>query len=251
MSFKFLAPQAAGYPSINGAPLAAPAALRFLPLQPGFLASAYDPVFGQGEFIFARANGAIRQFGLCVLTPVYDATSRTYLSNMTEVPNTANLGRPVYVAQSSGAMVAGQYGWFMMSGVTPVNSTASVAADSAFGIVAAGQVGANSAGKQINGGRTVQAGAATIVKNAVSGLAGANTIVVDNVDGLFVGQYVSGTGVGAAAAVTAIDEISNEVTVSVVNSAAVSGSVTFTFNNATIFYNVVQVNRPFAQGAIT
>jgi hypothetical protein len=42
-----------------------------------------------------------------------------------------------------------------------------------------------------------------------------------------------------------------EVTASVANSADIAGTVTLTYNNGTIFYNVVHFNRPFAQGAIT
>jgi len=39
--------------------------------------------------------------------------------------------------------------------------------------------------------------------------------------------------------------------VSVVNSAAISGNVTQTANNGTIFYNVAALSDPIAQGAIT
>jgi hypothetical protein len=76
-------------------------------------------------------------------------------------------------------------------------------------------------------------------------------IPVANVDGWFVGGYLSGTGVGAAAIVQAIDRVGNVLTASVANTAAVTGNVTQTNNNATIFYNVVQLNRAFAQGQIT
>jgi hypothetical protein len=38
---------------------------------------------------------------------------------------------------------------------------------------------------------------------------------------------------------------------SVVNSAAIAGNVTQTANDATIFYNIVTMNRAVAQGAIT
>jgi len=79
---------------------AAPTNLKDLPFLPGLMARATDPVWGPGDFIFARAGGAIRLFGLCVLTPVYDGTGFTFTQNMTEVPNTANLGRSLYVYQS-------------------------------------------------------------------------------------------------------------------------------------------------------
>ena len=74
---------------------------------------------------------------------------------------------------------------------------------------------------------------------------------VPNSDGWFVGAYLSGTGIAAATTVSSIDPSGRFVTLSVVTTAAVSGSVTATYNNATIFYNVAHLNRPFAQGAIT
>ena len=244
-----------GYPPIEAAPIAAPASLAALALvgiSPGFLAVAEDPVWGPGEFIFARANGAIRQYGLCVATPVWDSTNRTHTMNMTEVPNTANLGRSVYVAQSAGAMSAGQYGWFMQSGITPINGTASVAADTTYGITAAGQVGANSAGKQILNSRVVTAATQTVAKTALRGVSGSTIIEVQNTEGWFVGGFLSGTGVGASAVISAIDPMGRFIIASVANSAAVDGqTVTVTYNNATIFYNVAHLNRAFAQGAIT
>ncbi len=247
-----------GYPPIEGllsTVALAPTGVPWPPITPGLVATADDPVFGQGEFVFARANGAIRQYGLCVLTPTFNATTRIFDQMMTEAANTANLGRSVYVAMAEGAMASGQYGWFCRAGTVPINGTASVAAGTTVGVTAAGQIGANSAGKQILNAVSCQAATATVVRAAAgpgnNNLSGGFTIQVVNTDGMFVGGYVSGTGVGAAAIITAIDRINNVLTVSVANSAAVTGNVTQTNNNATIFYNVVAIDRPFMQGAIT
>lgn len=217
---------------------------------PGAFVNAVDNWWGGGEFIYGRANGSIRSQGLCVITPVFEATENAYRYNVTEIPNTANLGREVCI-NMNGAMTAGQFGWFMVSGIAPLDCQASVAADTTFGVAAAGQGGANSAGKQILGGRVVAAGAATVAKANCIGVAGGNFIDVPNSDGWFPGVFLSGTGVGAAARVTTIEPGGRRVGVSVVNSAAVQGTVTATYNNATIFYNVVRINRSFAQGAIT
>lgn len=224
------------------------------PIPLGTRAIAVDPVWGPAEFIFAKAGGAIRQFGLCVLTPTLNATTRQYEPVASEVANTANLARAVYVAQCSGAMAANQYGWFMVAGLSPINGTATVAAASPVGITGAGQVGASSAGKEIQGAVSILAATNTVVKASVAGVHGQSggfTIQLANVDGLFVGGYISGTGVGAAAAITAIDPIGNVITSSVANSALVTGNVTQTANNATIFYNVCQVESASAQGRIT
>lgn len=250
-----------GYPPIEGiltTVALAPAGIPWPPIAPGLLCQADDPVWGPGEFVFGKYGGSVRQYGLCINTPTFNATTRAFEQLFTECPNTANQGRPVYIAMAevgpTGAVI-NQFGWFMDTGVAPVNGTVSVAAGVTVGITAAGQIGANSAGKQILNAVCAQAATATVVR-ATAGPGNNNqlggfTIQLVNLDGLFVGGYVAGTGVGAAAIITAMDRINNVITVSVANSALVTGNVTQTNNNATIFYNEVAVDRAFAQGAIT
>jgi len=249
MTYRFDSPTSAGYPPIE-AVVAVPASLQVIPISPGFIAEAEDPVWGPGELIFARAGGSIRLYGLCVMTPVWDTTNKVYTYNMTECPNTAILGRPVYVYQGNAAITVGQYGWFLMTGRTPVNGTATVAADTTAGITAAGQIGANTAGKQIVNARVITAATQTFA-SAGQGFIGDSKIYLASTQGFFVGGYLSGTGVGTNAIVTGVDPMGRFVTASVVNSAAIAGNVTITYNNATIFYNVLEMNRSFAQGAIT
>lgn len=215
---------------------------------PGMTLPMTDPWWGTGEFIYARANGSIRAFGLCVLTPVFDTSLNSWRFDAAEVPNTANLGRSLCVSQM--ALSAGQYSWFMIQGVTPVNCSANVAADTTFGIAAAGQGGANSAGKQILNARVAAPATTTVVKQGLAD-SGKSVLQVNNSDGWFVGAYLSGTGIAAGTTVTAIDPSGRFVTLSAVTTAQVNGAVTATYNNATIHYNVAFLNRPFAQGAIT
>lgn len=217
--------------------------------QPGLILPMTDNYWGPGEFIYAKANGNIRNFGVCVFTPTFNTSTKSWDLNATEAPNTANLGRMLGISMRS--MTAATWGWFQIGGITPVNCSASVAADTAFGIAAAGQAGANSAGKQILNSRVVAAGATTSAKANCTGTSGSFTIQVPDSDGWFVGAYLSGTGVGVAAIISAIDPSGRFVTVTVANSAQINGTVTATYNNATIFYNVAHLNRPFAQGAIT
>jgi hypothetical protein len=227
----------------------APTNLRDLPFPPGTVARAQSPIWGPGEFIFARAGAGIRLYGLCVLTPVWDGTNFTMTQNMTECPNTTLLGRPVYVYQGDTALTTGQYGWFMKRGVSPVNGNATIAADTAAGIVAAGQIGALAAGKQVLGARSVVAATQTVARTGV-GNSGDNTIFFPGgTAGFFVGGYVSGTGVGTNAIISKV--FADRIQVTVVNSAAIAGTVTQTANNATIFYNYVAMSDPIAQGPIT
>lgn len=218
-------------------------------MQPGQLITLVDNWWGAGEFIYARANGAIRVFGLVVLTQVFDATLGGYRFDMTEVPNTANLGRAVFVSMN--AMTTGQYGWFCATGLVPVNCNAAVAADTTFGIAAAGQGGANAAGKQVLNARIVGASSTTVVKTSAQGNVGSTTLNVGNSDGWFEGVYLSGTGIAAGTTVVSIDPSGKIVTLSAALTALPTGPVTATYNNGTIFYNVAMLNRSFAQGAIT
>lgn len=214
---------------------------------PGLIVTAVDPYWGGGEFIYCKANGSIRQFGLVVFTPV--VTSGQMVYNVTEVPNTANLGRAVGVAMT--IATSGQFIWVQVSGMVPVNCQAAVAADTTFGIAAAGQGGANSAGKQVLGGRVTIASTATVAKTNCTNQSGSTRLLIPNSDGWFIGAYLSGTGVAAGATVTDIDPSGTIVTMSAVSTAAIAGTVTATYNNATVFYNVAHINSPFAQGAIT
>lgn len=218
---------------------------------PSFLAAAEDPVWGWGEFVFARAGGSIRLYGGCVLLPVWDATNKVYTYNATEWPTTTLLGKAAYVYQGKTAITVGQYGWFMTSGRTPVNGTVTVAADVAAGHNAAGQLTANANGLQVVNARVITPATQTVVAASTSGASGDTVIGLASTSGFFPGVYVSGTGVGAAAIVSSVDPISRTITVTVANSAQVSGNVTATYNNATIFYNVLEMNRAFLQGQIT
>lgn len=207
-----------------------------------------DPYWGPGEFIYGKAGDTISQYAPCVCTPVFDSTAKRWVYTFTEVPNTANLGRDLYICQ--GSMASGEFGWFMMSGLTPVDCQASVAADTTFGIAAAGQGGANSAGKQILGARVIAAATTTSVKAAV-GNNGSTQIVANDTNGWFVGVFLSGTGIQAGTTVSAIASDGRTVTLSLATNAAVNGNITATYNNAIIFYNIARINHPIAQGAIT
>lgn len=219
-------------------------------MQPGQILTASDNWWGTGEFIFARAAASIRAFGLCTLLPVFDATLNAYRFDAVEVANTANLGQMLCVSQQ--ALTVGQYSWFMVSGLTPVNGTATVAAGATYGITAAGQVGANSVGKQVVNSRISAAATTTVAKVGANASNGVTVLQVPSSDGWFVGAYLSGTGIQAGTTIASIDPSGRYVTLSVAtNAAIVGGTITATYNNGIVFYNVAHLNRSFAQGAIT
>lgn len=213
---------------------------------PGLIVTAVDNFYGGGEFEYVKANGSIRQYGLVVVTPTLVSGQMVY--NATEVPNTANLGRMVGVAMT--AMTSGQFGYICIGGIVPVNCNAAVAADTTFGIAAAGQGGANGAGKQVLNARVVIASSTTVAKTGCTGTVGSNVLFVPNTAGWFAGAPISGTGIPASTTISDIDPSGQKVTLSA-NLTAAPGTVTVTYNDGTIFYNICHINRPFAQGAIT
>lgn len=226
-------------------------------IQQGTIVNAVSPYWGAGEFMFVKASAAIRQGGLVMLAPAFNVNTQTSTNPFSpqweflaaEVTNTANLGAPLGVAVQ--AFAGSDWGWIQVGGLAVMNCNASVAAATTLGIAAAGQGGANGAGKQILNARVAAAATTTVAKQNCYGDNGSAIIKIPSADGFFPGAYLSGTGVGTNATITSIANDGLSLVASVVNSAAISGTVTATYNNATVFYNVVQINRPFAQGAIT
>jgi len=206
-----------------------------------------DPYWGGFEAIYVYSTGTIRQGGIITITPTFQTNKWRW--DAAEVPNTANLGKSVYVAPVSST--AGQYFWAINYGIVPVNCTASVAADTAFGIVAAGQGGAIANGKQVLNARVIAPATTTVAKTNCTANSGSTRLSVPSVDGWFAGAYLSGTGIAALTTVTDIDPSGNIVTLSVATSAAVTGTVTATYNNATVYYNLAFIDRPLAQGQVT
>lgn len=212
----------------------------------GSIIEFVDPFFGGGEAIFVSfpASTALAVGTSVVWDTNYSATA---------VPNTANLGQPVALVLNAVPSVASvQYGWAVIAGKFPAWSGASVAANAAIGITAAGKLGAVSAGKQILNAKVQAAATTTVAKANTVTQSGSNVIRVTNSDGWFVGVPVSGTGIAASSTITSIDSSGTIVTLN--NAATASGAVTVTatYNDAgTNFWNVLHIDRAFAQGQIT
>lgn len=213
----------------------------------GATLSVVDPFWGGQELIYlAIPTSTAVKVGQAI-------TWDTNL-NMVSLPNTANLGVPVAFALNAVASNASavQYGWFAIEGQVLALSTASVAAAAAIGITGAGTLGANSAGKQILNARVVDPATTTVVKANVQTTNGSPVLhcTVGGTDGWFVGMAVTGTGIPASTTISAINP-DNTVVMSANATATGSVSVTGTYNDGTNFWNVLVVDRPLAQGAIT
>lgn len=233
----------ANFPVIGSQPMANffdPDTVQRHPL--GFRVTATDPYWGGAEFMYMQSGANFS---------AYELAHRNGLGVMVQVPNTANLGISLLVNIRN--IAGNEYGWFMMSGKTPVRSNASVAAATAIGIAGTGIAGANSAGKQLLGARVQAAATTTVVKNC-SGISGQRTLTINagDSDGWFVGIRLSGTGIAAGTDVTSISPDGRTITVNNAFTAQINGgTITGTYNDTTNFYNVIEFNTLIAQGAIT
>ena len=235
--------QQIGYPQIAGFDTAQTTEV----IPTGTVVAGTDPYWGPREYVFCYATGTVDHYGCVAISQ--SLVNGRFRWEATAVANTANLGRPVGFSMVN--TTVGQYVWVCVRGLVPVQATASVAADTAFGIVAPGKTGAPAAGKQILNARNVLPATTTVVKANCFALSGSNILRVQNADGWFIGAYLSGTGVAAGARILAISPNGTEVTMSGNASAQITGSVTATYNNASVFFNVANICYPFAQGAIT
>lgn len=201
----------------------------------GYVTDFNDPYYGWQKMIYAQAAAAQETGSLVFFTNAWVAT---------DIPNTANTGLSIGVAKT--AMAINTYGWYILSGQAPWSATASVAAGVAFGITAAGQVGANTAGKQILGARVNIAGTGTFTRT-VQTFSGSTRFVTSSCDGLFIGLAISGTGIAGSSTIATIDPSSNTFTTN--NAATANGTVTATYTYTNFL--IVYANSPFVQGAIT
>lgn len=225
----------------------------------GVIVAGYDNYWGGVEFQYCLFSTTVAAWAPCTVKPALANGRFGFVASA--IANTANQARPVGIAIAQ--MAAGQYGWLAVSGLVPVLSTASVAADAALGITGAGTLGATGAGKEIENLVGVLPATTTVVKANASVTSGSPIITFtgnNTIDGVFIGCALSGTGIPANAVVQTIDPDGRRCTMSTgpgvagaaLNATASGGvSVTATYNDGTNFYNIVQCNRPYSQGRIT
>jgi hypothetical protein len=201
----------------------------------GEFATGIDPYFGFGEFVYGKAATAMAPGRLVFSSEVF---------LMTDLPNTALMGRPFAVARAN--FPINTFGWFQIGGLCPIQTAASVATGVAVGIGAAGQAGTNSASKQLLNTYVAQPSTFTLTKNG-STVNGSTILGLSNIDGLFVGLAVSGTGIPGGTTIASTDPSGRFITLSA--AATVTGNATMTFTYTGFL--LANIQRPFSQGAIT
>lgn len=163
--------------------------------QLGLVVEAVDPYWGYGQFQYIKSNDAILKGSLVVV-----GTFPTFLGTL--LPNTASLGVPFGVAMAP--IPSGSYGWIQIGGCAVYKTNATVAADAAVGIGAAGILGAYSTLKGMVGVHNLKAATATTTVTAQTTI-NSGVITTGGYDGFFIGMALSGTGIPASTVVAKLD----------------------------------------------
>lgn len=204
-----------------------------------------DNFWGWGEFIYVKSTDAILKGSLVMWDESYNGVL---------LPSTALQGFPFGVAMAP--MASGTFGWLQIAGRCVYKTNATVAADVAIAVAAAGIAGTLVAGKQLLNTRNRISATGTVSLTNTQTTNGTNVLYVPNgYDGVFLGMALSGTGIPASTVAAALDPDGKRIytgtaigTATGKNSTA-TGSVTVT--GTYTGFGGAQIQYPFAQGAIT
>lgn len=206
---------------------------------------AVDPYWGWGSFLYIKSTDAIIKGSLVAWDESYNGVL---------LPSTTLQGFPFGVAMN--AMATGTFGWLQVAGRCVYKTSATVAADAAVAIAAAGVVGASATGKQLVNVRNRISATGTVAFTNVQTTNGTNVLYVPNgYDGAFLGGALSGTGIPASTVVAALDPDGKRIYTGTAvgtatgKNATATGSITLTLTYTG--YGSAQIQYPFAQGAIT
>lgn len=212
--------------------------------QLGLRVVAVDPFWGLGTFMYIKSADAILKGSLVMFDESYNGAL---------LPSTALQGFPFGVAMAP--MASGTYGWIQLEGRAVYKTNATVAADTAIAVAAAGIAGTLAAGKQLVNvrNRIAATGTKTFTANTQNGT---NVLFCPSgYDGAFLGMALSGTGIPASTVIAGLDPDGKRIytgsaigTFGDKNSTA-TGQITLT--GTYTGYGSGVINNPFAQGAIT
>jgi hypothetical protein len=209
----------------------------------GLQVTAVDPFWGAGKFMYIKSNDALIKGSLVAWDEVYQGVL---------LPSTTLQGFPFGVAMNS--MASGTYGWIQLEGRAVYKTSATVAADAAVAIAAAGVVGASATGKQLVNVRNRISATGTKTFSATTYNNTSTILVQAGYDGAFLGMALSGTGIPASSLVAALDPDGKRIYMgsaigTIDKLATATGAITLT--GTYTGYGSGLINNPFAQGAIT
>lgn len=208
----------------------------------GTRVTAVDPFWGLGTFIYVKSNDAIIKGSLVMMDELYNGAL---------LPSTAGQGFSFGVAMAP--MASGTYGWLQVEGRAVYKTNATVAADAAVAVAAAGIAGTLAAGKQLLNvrNRVAATGTKTFTALTYNGLGFVD--INGGYDGIFLGMALSGTGIPASTVVAGLDPNNKRVTMgSAIGTfdklATATGSITLT--GTYTGYGSGIINNPCSQGQI-
>lgn len=218
-----------------------PDTVQRMPL--GTMVEAVDPFWGLGVFVYWKSNDAILKGSLVMVDEVSLATL---------LPSTTIQGFPFSVAMAPAA--SGKFGWGQVAGQAVYKTNATVAADAAVAVAAAGIVGATAAGKGLNNVRNRKSATATVTKTNTITTNGSAVLQTTGYDGFFLGMALSGTGIPAATVVAALSPDGRTISMgsaigTIDKLATATGNITLTGTYTGFGAGIIMF--PFAQGAIT
>lgn len=209
----------------------------------GLKVTAVDPYWGLGEFMYIKSADAIVKGSLVMWNGSFNGAL---------LPSTAGQGFPFGVAMAP--MASGTYGWIQTSGRVVYKTNATVAADTAVAVAAAGIAGTLASGKQLCGVRNTHAATATVTATAFTTIGTASVVCPAGYDGFFLGADLSGTGIPASTVVAALDPDGRTIyTGSAIGTTGNKNSTatgTITLTGTYTGYGSGVVMNPFAQGQI-
>lgn len=209
----------------------------------GETVTAVDPYWGTGKFVYIKSGTAILKGSLVIWDEAYNGAL---------LPNTANQGFPFGVAMAP--IPSGSYGWVQTEGRAVYATNATVAADAAIGVAAAGIAGTNAAGKQLLNVRNRVSATGTVTVSALTTNGLGVLLCQKGYDGFFLGAALSGTGIPSSTVVAGLDPDGRRIYMGSAigtfdKTATATGQVTVT-GTYTGFGSGI-INNPVAQGAIT
>lgn len=219
--------------------------------QLGTTVVAQDEFWGQGEFMYIKSNDAILKGSLVAYGGAASALGVTTAYLGTLLPSTAGQGFPFGVAMAP--MASGTFGWIQISGVTVYKTNATVAADTAVAVAAAGIAGTLANGKQLVGVRNTIAATGTTTVLAGTTI-GTDVLTTNGYQGFFLGMALSGTGIPASTVVAALSGDGRTIyTGSAIGTRGdklSTGTAGITLTGTYTGYGQGVISRPYAQGQV-
>lgn len=220
-------------------------------MQLGTKITAVDPFWGWGEFLYIKSGAAILKGSLVAWagSSIALGVSTAYVGGL--LPTTAGQGFPFGVAMAP--IPSGSFGWIMISGNAVYKTNATVAADTAIAVAAAGIAGTLAAGKQlVNCRNNVAATGTNTVTAQVTN--GNGVLYTSDYAGFFIGMTISGTGIPASTVVAALDPDGRRIysgsAIGTLGDKNTTATGTITLTGTYTGFGQGAISYPFAQGQI-